>query len=324
MALNFNSFLDTSIPRVYFKNITVKSVPVRPPTVYGQPVSDTYKNIALEIESFIVIDREMAKTITDNKLLDVYYAVISNADPEFDTKLANGKYTFDQFNSLVRESNGTTIPIGSTITGEIPATDIYLKTVNAESFLSDSESDYDPEALFDSGISDYNNLFFQNSEFTMYKYNFVMNCSVKKQDTLYMVAMFVGQEPQEVEATSYFDPIRQLYGPVCAELVLNKNMRIPNLGQGNYLLDSQTNTVWAGSTHSHQNSLMAGIVHTNTRHASLTQAPTPLIYKILDARGEMEAGLQEGISLTYTTSNIEEPIDLFDPSGQLTIESVIK
>lgn len=322
MTLNFNSFLDTSIPRVYFKNITIKSVPVQPPAIYGQPISDTYKNVALDIESFIVVDSEMERTIRDNKLLDVYYAVIANADPNFDINLMSGKYYFDQFNLLVRESNGTIIPIPPVVSGKIPATDIYLKSVNVESFLSDSESDYDSEALFDSGISEYNNLFFKNSEFTMYKYNFTMNCSVKNKDNLYMVAMFVAQEPDIVGNTKFFDPIRQLYGPVCAELVLNKNMRIPRGGLTRYLTDSQSGLVWAGSSHSHQNNLMAGMLHTSMPHASLVSNQATSVYKILDSREELEKSItlpndfititrEQGLIYDY----IKEQIELPDPSG---------
>lgn len=331
MALNFNSFLDTSIPRVYFKNITVKSVPVQPPAIYGQPISDTYKNVALDIESFIVVDAEMERTIKDNKLLDVYYAVIANADPNFDTTLVSGKYYFDQFNSLVRESNGTTIPMLPTVSGKIPATDIYLKTVNVESFLSDSESDYDSDALFDSGVSEYNNLFFKNSQFTMYKYNFTMNCSVKNRDNLYLVAMFVAQEPDIVGNTKFFDPIRQLYGPVCAEVVMNKNMRIPSSGLTKYLTDSQTGLVWAGSSHSHQNNLMAGMLHTNAPHASLNSSQATNVYKILDAREEMERSItpsndglvivrEQGLIYDY----IKDPIELSDPSGIVSEIGVIR
>lgn len=310
MALNYNSFLDTSIPRVYFKNVTVKSVPIQPPSIYGQRIADNYKNLALDIESFIVIDKEMERTIRENKLLNVYYALISNADPEFDNILASGKYYFDHFNPLVRESNGNVIPLPTpSIDTEtllqtviesngtvIPmpnnrgmlVTEIYLKTISAESFLSDSNSDYESDALYDSGISDYNNLFFANSDFTMYKYNFSMYCTVKDRDNLYLVGMFVAQEPEVTENVKFFDPVRQLYGPVSAEIVMNKNMRIQNSGLTKYLVDSQTGLLWAGSTHSHQNNLMAGMLHTEMPHASLSSNQSISAYKILDVREEME------------------------------------
>ena len=233
MTLNLNSFIDSSMPRVFFKNITINSVPIQPPAVYGQPISDTYNNVSLEVESFIVIDSEMERTIRENKLLNVYYLAISNANPEFENNLLNGKYYFDQFNIMVKMSNGSVIPSIPTVSGKIPATDIYLKTINAELFLSDSESDFEHDSEYDSGLSEYNNLFFKDSIFKMYKYNFSMNCSVKKRDKLFLVGMTVGQEPEVVETTKFFDTIRQIYGPVCAELVMNNNMKIPNQGIAN-------------------------------------------------------------------------------------------
>ena len=85
--------------------------------------------------------------------------------------------------------------------------------------------------------------------------------------------------------------------------------------------------VWAGSTHKHQQQLMSGMLHTELPHSNLTSNTSLSVFKILDAREELERNIQlpnGGPDKTLFYPYVKEQIELPDPSGMQLQQDTIR